>query len=71
MRVSKNKKLNVAYVQFRKGSSAKTVRVMENILIDFDAKGKILGIEVLDLAELAPALKILNKGTSEKRPRAA
>jgi len=71
MKVSKNKKLNVAYVQFRKGSSAKTVRVMENILIDFDAKGKILGKEVLDLAELAPALKILNKGTSEKRPRAA
>ena len=71
MKLSKNKKLNVAYVQFRKGSSVKTVKVMENILIDLDAKGRILGIEVLDLAELAPALKLLNKGTSEKRPRAA
>jgi uncharacterized protein YuzE len=71
MKLSKNKKLNVAYIQFRKGFSAKTVKVMENILIDLDSKGRVLGIEVLDLTELAPALKLLNKGTAEKRLKAA
>jgi uncharacterized protein YuzE len=62
MKVSKSKKIDVAYVQFRKGSAIKTVEIMENILIDLDSKGRVLGIEVLSLEELAPELKLLKKG---------
>ena len=71
MKVTKNKKLDLAYIQFRKGSVSKTVKVMEEILIDLDSKGRVIGIEVLALAEMAPALKILNHGINVKKARAA
>lgn len=68
MKVTRDKKLNVAYVQFRKGSAAKTVKLRGGLLMDLDRKGQILGIEVLSLNETAPALKATKK---VRRPKTA
>ncbi|MBI2576976.1 DUF2283 domain-containing protein [Candidatus Woesearchaeota archaeon] len=45
------------YVKFpiKRGEAKNTVAINENIIVDFDAKGKMLGIEVLS------AKKMLNK----------
>jgi len=39
---------DAAYFSMRKGKVAKTVRMEDRIVADFDAKGNIIGIEVLD-----------------------
>ena len=59
VRISKNRKLNVAYVQFRRGRVKTTVEFRPGVLVDLDKKGGILGIEVLSLSSVAPALSIL------------
>jgi len=74
MKITRNKKLDVAYVQFRRGSVAKTVQLRRDVLLDLDQKGQILGIEVLSLSALAPALKVTSQSAKHKsapRKRAA
>ena len=56
MKVSKNKKLDVGYVQFKSRKVHKTVELRPGILFDLDKAGDVLGIEVLSLKSLAPAL---------------
>ena len=70
MKVTKNKKLDIAYVQFRKGTVYKTVKIHEGLLMDLDRKGNVIGIEVLSLAELAPSLKVLNRGSGASKKAA-
>ena len=67
MKVTKNKKLDLAYVQFRKGNIHKTVKIRDDLLIDLDKEGRILGIEVLSLSELAPSLKLIQRGLNTIR----
>ncbi len=74
MKVTSDKKLNVAYVQFRKGSASKTIKLRNGLLMDLDRKGQVLGIEVLSLSETAPELKTIKKARRPKttgRKRAA
>jgi len=73
MKVTRDKKLNVGYVQFRKGSAVKTLKLRDGLLMDIDRNGKILGIEVLSLSETAPALKQVKKVRRPKstKPRRA
>jgi uncharacterized protein YuzE len=67
MKVTRNKKLDVAYVQLRKGSVAKTLKVRKDILVDLDRNGQVLGVEILSLSALAPALRVSSQsGRSEK-----
>ena len=54
MKVKKNTKLDVAYVQLRKGTVAKTIELRPGILMDLDKDGEVIGIEVLSIAKLAP-----------------
>lgn len=54
MRVKKNTKLDVAYVQLRRGAVAKTIELRPGILMDLDKNGEVIGIEVLSIAKLAP-----------------
>lgn len=56
MSLTKNKKLDIAYVQLKKGRVKETVEIRPGILIDLDRSGNILGIEVLSLRSIAPAL---------------
>ena len=68
MKVTRDKKMDVAYVQFRKGAAAKTVKLRDDLLMDLNRKGQILGIEVLSLSETAPELKPVKKAKRSKAP---
>ena len=57
MKITKDLNLNVGYVQFRSGKVVETVEIRPGILIDLGKSGEVLGIEVLSLQSLAPALR--------------
>lgn len=63
LKVKKNIKLDVAYVQLRKGKVAETIEVRPGILMDLDKNGEFVGIEVLSIEKLAPLLE----GTTKKK----
>ena len=56
MKITKNSKLDVAYVKLKKGKVARTFEANPGILFDFDKNGEVLGIEVLSIQKLAPAI---------------
>ena len=47
------------YLEFpiKEGEAKKTIELNENIILDFDNKGKLLGVEILN------ASKVLNRKT--------
>lgn len=59
MKLEYDEDVDVAYIYFehpiKAGESAKTIQLNDNIILDFDKKGKLLGVEILC------ASKILNK----------
>ena len=59
MKLEYDKEVDAAYIyvvdSIHDGAAKKTVRVSEEIIIDFDGNGKLLGVEVLN------ASKIINK----------
>lgn len=71
MKVSKDKKLDVAYVQFKTGRVSKTVEVRPGILLDLDARGAVLGLEVMSISTLAPVLKCVPRSKANAKNRAA
>ena len=48
MKMKYDSKVDAAYIELAKGKYKKTRKVSDVILVDEDAKGKILGIEILD-----------------------
>ena len=56
MRVTYDKEADAAYIYIkypiRRGEASKTIEVNENILLDFDKEGKLLGVEVLNARKL-------------------
>lgn len=44
---NKTGRLEAVYFQVRRGKAARTEEVQENVLIDYDDKGKIMGVELL------------------------
>ena len=71
VKLTKNKRLDVAYVKFKAGRVAETVEVRPGVLLDLDSKGNILGIEVLSLKTLAPVLKAVPRRSTANRKAAA
>ncbi len=59
MKIEYDKEADAAYIylveSIGKGEAVKTIELNQNIILDFDKQGKLLGIEVLD------ASKTLNK----------
>jgi len=59
MKISYDKEADAAYIYveypIKKGEAKKTIELNENIILDFNEKGKLLGVEILN------ATKILNK----------
>jgi len=58
MRFEYDKSVDAAYIyleDIKKGKVKKTIELNENIILDFNSKGKLLGVEILD------ASKVLNK----------
>ncbi len=54
-----DKDVDAAYIYLeypiKAGSAKRTIELNDNIILDFDDKGKLIGVEILD------ASKILNK----------
>ena len=59
MKIEYDREVDVAYIYLKypikDGESKKTVRLDENISLDYDSSGLLLGIEILN------ASKVLNK----------
>ena len=59
MKLEYDKEVNAAYIyledKIKDGEVKKTIELNDDIILDFDVNGKLLGIEVLN------ASKILNK----------
>jgi len=51
MKVKYDKKEDAVWIEFAKGTYAKTRKVSDVILVDEDSKGKVLGIEILDASK--------------------
>ncbi len=54
MKITYDKIANAAYMTLRKGRVAKTVEMSDNVIVDLDRKGNILGIEMLDASKQFP-----------------
>ncbi|HIH42436.1 TPA: DUF2283 domain-containing protein [Candidatus Woesearchaeota archaeon] len=59
MKLEYDKEVDAAYIYLdqplKDGEAKKTIELNENIILDFDDKGKLLGVEILN------ATKVLNK----------
>lgn len=59
MKIEYDKEVDAAYIYIeypiKDGEAKKTIELNENIVVDFDDKGKLLGVEILN------ASKVLNK----------
>lgn len=64
MKITYDPEADAAYICIegfiKKGGVKKTVAFNENIILDFDSKNRLLGVEILD------ASKVLNKKVLEK-----
>ena len=54
MKVTYDKIANAAYMTLRKGKVAKTIEMSDNVIIDLDKKGNLLGIEMLEASKQFP-----------------
>jgi len=48
MKFNYDKIADAAYLYLNKGKIKKTIEISDNVLLDVDTKGKIIGIEILD-----------------------
>ncbi|HTK03831.1 MAG TPA: DUF2283 domain-containing protein [Alphaproteobacteria bacterium] len=55
MKIKYDKKVDALYFTLAKGKYSDSVKVSDNVMIDKDSKGNILGIEILDATENIPA----------------
>ena len=64
MKLEYDKNVDAAYIYFKypieDGEVENTIELNENIILDFDASGKLLGVEILN------ASKILGKKTIQE-----
>ena len=47
MRIEYDKEAQASYIHLKKGKVAKTIKLMDSLLVDIDEKNTILGIEIL------------------------
>lgn len=52
MKVRYDPEADVVYIWFREGEIAESDEIKEGIIIDYDSKGKLLAIELLDAKEI-------------------
>ncbi len=51
MEISLDLKADALYIKFQEGKFAKNKRIDEDTIIDLDAKGRLLGIEMLNVTK--------------------
>lgn len=54
MKITYDKIASAAYMTLRKGKVTKTVEMSENVIIDLDKKGNLVGIEMLNASNQLP-----------------
>jgi len=64
--ISLDLKADALYIKFQEGRFAKNKKIDDDTIIDFDSKGRLLGIEILNITRKVP-LKDL-AGVSIKLP---
>jgi uncharacterized protein YuzE len=67
MNFSYDKLVDALYIRFKKKRIVESDQVAEGVIIDYDSKGQIVGLEVLDASKRFPA-EISNKFNSKKLP---
>lgn len=55
MKIKYDKKVDALYFALAKGKYSDSIKVSDNVVVDKDKNGNILGIEVLDATENIPA----------------
>lgn len=60
MKIKYDKKVDALYFTLAKGKYSDSVKVSENVMVDKDSKGNILGIEVIDATRNIPAFNPKN-----------
>ena len=66
MEISLDLKADALYIKFHEGRFAKNKRIDDDTIIDLDAKGRLLGIEILNVTKKVPAEDLA--GVSVKLP---
>lgn len=54
MRLHYNKKQDALYIKFNENRYLESEEVQDGVIFDYDSKGKIIGIEVLDASRKFP-----------------
>tara|TARA_Y100000310_G_C20670089_1_gene809786 strand:+ start:2228 stop:2437 length:210 start_codon:yes stop_codon:yes gene_type:complete len=55
MEIGYDKKADAVYIELRKGDFAKNKKVDDLTILDLDASGELLGIEILEASKRIPA----------------
>jgi len=55
MEISLDLKADALYIKFQEGRFAKNKRIDDDTIIDLDAKGRLLGIEILNVTKKVSA----------------
>ncbi|MDO8492577.1 MAG: DUF2283 domain-containing protein [bacterium] len=58
MKITYDKTADAMYIYFNKGRVSKTVQMKDSIVVDLDKKGKLVGIEILDVSSQIPERQI-------------
>ena len=60
MKIEYSKEADALYVYFKEEFVAKSKEIEDGVVIDFDAKGQLIGIEVLDVSQRFSLSDIVN-----------
>ncbi len=60
MKIEYSKRADALYVYFRHAMVAKSKEIEEGVVIDFDAEGHIVGIEILDATQRMQSKELAN-----------
>ncbi|MBI4654376.1 MAG: DUF2283 domain-containing protein [Nitrospirae bacterium] len=66
MKIEYSKEADAIYVYFKEEYVAKSKEIEDGVVIDFDAKGQLIGIEVLDVSQRFRRLMIKDISRSER-----
>ena len=54
MKISYDPRADALYIKFQEGSAARTRKVEDGMLVDMDAAGRLLGIEIIGMKGRIP-----------------
>ena len=58
MEISLDLKADALYIKFQEGKFAKNKRIDDDTIIDLDSKGRLLGIEILNVTKKVPVKEL-------------